>query len=286
MKKLCLFILSVLIIVASGCNKADTDDSTPNNGSKQSVAYDSGEQKKEHIGSKFMGIWYYTGYSDPQYAEDFEKIKIVPYGENKAKVLWGDGEENVFEITSEDKGVGPCYENNKVIYYVDTVNGREHFGITVAEGGELFQPGAGGYRTVPSSYEPKAEKEEKQTTGSAVNETVARLKSPNNVWQCFSSNTEIPEYELIIERVSNRDVVFSLLAYRIDSFSGKHGTINNDGTISFNNISGTIDNAALSGTIAVNDGNIVLIVTDSSHPYIEKGQRMVFANRTAVSALQ
>ena len=157
MKKLCLLILSVFIIFASGCNKADADKDALNTDSEKNAVSDSGEQK-EHIGSRFMGTWYYTNYSSPDYAEDFEKIEIVPYGETKAKVLWADGTEDIFEITSETEGVGPCSGLEKVIYYVENRDGEEHFDITEAEDGPIFQPGEGGYRTVPSGYEPKAVK--------------------------------------------------------------------------------------------------------------------------------
>ena len=120
------------------------------------------KKSDENIGSKFMGVWYYTGLSDPQYADDFGRIEIEPYGENKAKVFWDDGTENIFEIVSEDRGEGPYRGNEKVIYYVDTEDGKEHFGITVAEGGTIFQPGAGGYRTVPDGYEKKSAKKKKE----------------------------------------------------------------------------------------------------------------------------
>ena len=158
MKKLCLFILSVLIIFASGCNKADIGENTPNDNSEQSVVSDSGEQKKEHIGSKFMGIWYYTIYSSPDYAEDFEKIEIVPYGENQAKVLWADGTEDIFEIISENEGIGAYGEIGKARYCIDNEDGAEHFNVVDLEDGPIFQPGAGGYRVVPSIYESKAVK--------------------------------------------------------------------------------------------------------------------------------
>lgn len=158
MKKLCLFILLVLIIFASGCNKADIGENTPNDNSEQSVVSDSVEQKKEHIGSKFMGIWYYTIYSSPDYAEDFEKIEIVPYSETQAKVLWADGTEDVFEIISENEGIGAYGEIEKARYCIDYEDGAEHFNVMDVEDGPIFQPGAGGYRVVPSIYESKTVK--------------------------------------------------------------------------------------------------------------------------------
>ena len=197
MKKLCLFILSILTIFASGCNRANTYEKVfnnvpkQNNVSEQSVVSDSGEQnieqnveqtvepKKEHIGSKFMGVWYYTAYSDPQYAEDFEKIEIVPYGETQAKVSWSDGRENIFEVISENEGVGAYGELEKAQYYVDDENGAEHFNVTVAEGGPIFQSGAGGYRTVPSIYEPKAEK--KKTELKSWFNTLSQKEIPDDV---------------------------------------------------------------------------------------------------------
>ena len=147
MKKVCLFILSALIIFAAGCNKADIEKNDANNNISD----------KEHIGSKFMGVWYFTNYSSPDYADDFEKIEIVPYGENKAKVLWDDGMEDIFEITSENEGIGTYIGIEKALYYIDQEGGEEHFNVTVAEDGSIFQSGAGGYRTVPSGYKTKAE---------------------------------------------------------------------------------------------------------------------------------
>ena len=143
MKKLYLFVLSALIIFASGCNNADKN--TSNDNSEQSAVSDFGEQEKEHIGSKFMGVWYYTGYSDPQYAEDFKKIEIVPYGENQAKVLWADGTEDIFEITSENEGIGAYGEIGKARYCIDNEDGAEHFNVVDVEDGPIFQPRAGGY---------------------------------------------------------------------------------------------------------------------------------------------
>lgn len=158
MKKLCLFILSVLIIFASGCNKADIGKNDANNNSEQNTISGAAEQNKEHIGSKFMGVWYYTNYSSPDYADDFEKIEIVPCGEDKAKVLWADGTEDIFEIISENEGIGAYGEIGKARYCIDNEDGAEHFNVVDLEDGPIFQPGAGGYRVVPSIYESKTVK--------------------------------------------------------------------------------------------------------------------------------
>ena len=102
--------------------------------------------------SNFMGVWYYTQSSDPQFAYKFLKIKVIPYGKNKAKVLWADGKSDVFEFTSETEGIGTFGSISKAKYYIDKEEGAEHFNVTVATGGEIFQPGVGGYRVIPDYY--------------------------------------------------------------------------------------------------------------------------------------
>lgn len=111
------------------------------------------EQKQEHFdGSNFMGEWYYTIYSDPQYKEDFHKIEIVPYEDNKAKVIWSDGTSDIIEFVSENEAIGAYGEISKARYVVKPIDGVEHFNVDVADGGPIFQMGAGGYRVVPDLY--------------------------------------------------------------------------------------------------------------------------------------
>ena len=267
MKKLCLFILSVLIIFASGCNKADIGKNDANNNSEQNTISGAAEQNKENIGSKFMGVWYYTNYSSPDYADDFEKIEIVPCGEDKAKVLWADGTEDIFEIISENEGIGTYGEIEKARYCIDNEDGAEHFNVTEAETGPIFQPGVGGYRTLPSGYKTRAE---------AKKRTIEKLKSTKKVWQHYSGDAHVPENEIIINDVTENSVTFSFLAYRLDDFINKTGTIGDDGTICFENISGDVDGGTISGNISVYDKYIHLYLTKSTHPYFKNGEWIDF----------
>lgn len=162
MRKLYLFIIFVLIIFVPGCNKTDIDDNISNNNSEQVVISESDNPKNTNIGSRFMGTWYYTIYSSPNYADDFEKIEIVPYGKNQAKVLWADDTEDIFEITSENEGIGTYKEIEKARYSVGNEDGEERFNVTAAYDGQSFQPGIGGYRTIPDRYKTKAEEMKKE----------------------------------------------------------------------------------------------------------------------------
>ena len=290
MKKLCLFILSLLIIFSPGCNKADMDENISNNNSKPSAISDSdnNDEPKEFNIDSHMGLWY-VEFSEPQSGVD--GMDITKKGINEAETLYCDQLTKITFI-SDDVAVtdkyGTLNEYRDRYTFKTDHSGEERLVIETIYADSYERTSSSlekvGYRTVPSYYESKTEG--KQSNPTPAEETVTRLKNSKKVWQHFDSNTEIPEYELIIESVNDESVIFSLSEYRIDSFMSKHGNINYDGSISFNNISGDFDNAALSGTIAVNDGSIVLTVTDSSHPYIEKGLIINFTNQADESILQ
>ena len=160
MKKRFVSILAVILCIAvTGCSGGGSDKdniSTVNNSADASESTVANEESNENEHSNFMGVWYFTIYSDPQYAEDFGKIEIVPAGENSAKVIWTDGNSDIIEFVSETEAVGPYQGISKAKYIVGTMDGMEHFNVDVAEGGPIFQMGTGGFRKVPDLYKPKA----------------------------------------------------------------------------------------------------------------------------------
>ena len=135
-----------------GFNKEDYTIINPDDISENGNAAKNEKHYTESSHSDFMGVWYYTCYSDPQNADDFERIEIVPYGENKAKVLWNDGTFDIFEFISGTEGIGSYGSISKALYCIDRREGVEHFNVTPAKGGDIFQSGAGGYRVVPDYY--------------------------------------------------------------------------------------------------------------------------------------
>lgn len=102
--------------------------------------------------SGFIGTWYFTNYSDPSY-DDFKPIEIREYGENQAVIDWGDGRTDIIEFISENEAKGAYLGIEDAKYYVQIDNdGYESFNVEPIPGGQIFQPGAGGYRTVPEYF--------------------------------------------------------------------------------------------------------------------------------------
>ena len=80
----------------------------------------------------------------------------------RQKYYGADGTEDIFEIISENEGIGAYGEIEKARYCIDYEDGAEHFNVMPTENGQIFEPGEGGYRAVPSIYEQKTEKKKRE----------------------------------------------------------------------------------------------------------------------------
>lgn len=164
MKKINILIITLVLMIATVSCSSEIAEKPIDTDTADNVDYpaveDTAGNSEEYVAddtaseySAFFGTWYFTNYSTPSY-DDFKPIEIREYGENQAIVDWGDGRTNVIEFISENEARGPYLDNiGDVKYYVKIdYYGREYFNVEPMPGGRIFQPGAGGYRTVPEYF--------------------------------------------------------------------------------------------------------------------------------------
>ena len=111
------------------------------------------------------------------------------------------------------------------------------------------------------------------------------LENSKRVWQDFEEMSDIPEREIVVSSINQNNIVFSLEFYRLDGFENISAKIDNEGIIYFENISGYA-NGNISGNIKAIDGNLVLTITNSNHPYFNNGEKYTFSRQSDESVLQ
>lgn len=112
------------------------------------------------------------------------------------------------------------------------------------------------------------------------------IANSNNVWQYFNGSTSTPEYELIVNNIGADSVTFDIVVYRTDEFDNITAKVDSDGLLCFSNAPGQVDNTDISGSIEIGDGNIILNISEASHPYITSDTKVVFTEQTDISALR
>ena len=269
------FIFSVLIVIAFSallisCSRINNIATELLSGENMEET-DKDSKSSEFSIDDHMGMWYYSEYPNPM-PEDYFPIYFVKTETNKAEIFYDTPES--LKITFISENIAESYVDNvkSTFKFSKTTDGKEviYISYVYADTGKKSADMTCAYREIPAIDESTSTEE--------------FLKNSKRVWQDFERMSDIPESEIIISSISQNNIVFTLEFYRIDSFENIKATIDRDG-IYFKNASGSA-NGNISGNIKAIENNLVLTITNSSHPDIKSGDKYTFSKQSDESILQ